>query len=58
MRGDHRGDTKHKNTFDVYKPKTPNLEKRPPVTPNFEPFGRYMQSMNFSVQNDVNLLRF
>jgi cyclin-dependent kinase-like len=29
------------NTFDAYKPKTPNLvEKRPPMTPNFEPFGR------------------
>ncbi len=28
------------NTFDAYKPKTPNLDKRPPMTPNFEPFGR------------------
>lgn len=29
------------NTFDAYKPKTPNLgHKRPPMTPNFEPFGR------------------
>ena len=49
MRGDHRADSKHKNTFDMYTPKTPNLDKRTPMTPNFEPYGRYSVIVDFNL---------
>ena len=48
MRSEHRGESKHKSTIEAFKPKTPNVDIRTPMTPNFEPFGRCGMSCVFS----------